>query len=226
MERLTQQDLLALFECLQEWYAPRDREAFLRFTLTALPKVVRAETTTYAEFDLRQHRMTFGLAEPIDPRMFSDLPIYEQHMTEHPRIMHYHRIQDEGALKVSDFLTPRQFHRLGLYNEYFRGLGVEDLMAIPLPAPPPLARGFGLFRGRRDFSERERLLLNLLRPHLAQAYANAQAVTAMQQELTLWGQASEMSGQGVVVLTKEGQVRLMTPRARGWLAAYFGRPPA
>jgi hypothetical protein len=97
-------------------------------------------------------------------------------------------------------------------------------MAVSLAVRPTrlIVLGVGIQRGRRDFSERDRLLLNLLRPHLAQAYANAQAVSAMQQEVSVARQALETNGQGVVVLTKEGQVRMMTARARDWLATYFG----
>lgn len=99
-------------------------------------------------------------------------------------------------------------------------------MAVSLAVRPTrlIVLRVGIQRGRRDFSERDRLLLNLLRPHLAQAYANAQAVSAMQQEVCLSRQALETNGQGVVVLTKEGQVRVMTARARNWLAPYFGPP--
>jgi DNA-binding CsgD family transcriptional regulator len=46
----------------------------------------------------------------------------------------------------------------------------------------------------------------------------------MRQEIWLLGQAMEARGQGVVLLTKDGRVRLVTDRARQWLADYFERP--
>jgi DNA-binding CsgD family transcriptional regulator len=146
-------------------------------------------------------------------------------MAEHPLVAHSQQTHDGQAVKISDFLTQRQFHRLGLYQEVYRRLGVEYQMSVTLVARPALLIGIALNRSRRDFSERDRLLLNLLWPHLAQAHATAEAISAMQQEVSLWQHGLEASGQEVVFLSRERQVRLMTPRARDWLAAYFG-PPA
>ncbi len=70
----------------------------------------------------------------------------------------------QGALKISDFLTRSQFHRLALYNEFFRPLGVEYQIAVSLPPSPHLLIGIALNRGRQDFGARDRLMLNLLRP--------------------------------------------------------------
>jgi hypothetical protein len=64
-------------------------------------------------------------------------------------------------------VTRRQWHRLEVYVEHFRFFGVEDKMQVGLPAPPGYRRVVGLDRsGERDFGERERLLLDLLQPHL------------------------------------------------------------
>ena len=38
---------------------------------------------------------------------------------------------------------------------------------------------------RRDFSERDRLVLNLLRPHLNQSYQNAVVVSSLRDELAM-----------------------------------------
>jgi len=123
-----------------------------------------------------------------------------RHMPEHPLITRYHQTRDGQAFKISDFLTRSQFHRLGLYHELYRRVQVEHQIAFVLPTPPPLIIGIALNRGRRDFSERERLLLNLLRPHLVQAYRNAEAVTQLHQELTAVRQALETLALGVIVL--------------------------
>jgi len=44
--------------------------------------------------------------------------------------------------------------------------------------------------------------------------------------MTLLSQALELSGQGVIVLTKNGRVLLISPSARAWLAEYFGASPS
>lgn len=144
-------------------------------------------------------------------------------MHEHPLINFYQRTRDGQALKISEFLTRSQFHRLGLYNEFYRPLSVEHQMAFTLPARPPLVIGIALNRGRPDFSERDRLILNLVRPHLIQAYRNAEIVTQMQQELVVVRQVLDKLELGVIVLTEDGKVRLATAAAQQLLEDYFGK---
>jgi len=145
------------------------------------------------------------------------------HMHEHPLVNYHQRTGDGQAIKISDFLTQRQFHRLGLYNELYRRLDVEHQMSITLPSSPSLVIGITLNRSRQDFSERDRLLLNLLVPHLLQAWHNAEAVTQLQQEFAQLRQGVEECERGVILLTGNGRVRMMTERARQWVEEYYGR---
>ena len=220
MLRLRSREVQATLEFLREAYALRDLETFARYAISAVPKLVASDHTSYNEVNPRAGRDHI-FCEPTDFYRHL-LPTFERHISEHPLIAHYAKTSDGRALKISDFLTRDQFHRLALYNEFFRIVGVEHQMAFILPAPPPLVVGIALNRGRRDFSERDRTILNLLRPHVVQAYANAEAATRIGRELTLITQGEEELGHGVVLLNAEGQVRLATSRARRWLAEYFG----
>jgi len=86
-----------------------------------------------------------------------------------------------SVTKPSDFYSVRQWHSTGMYCDYFRPGGVEHLIMLCLPEgtgsatrPGSLARLI-FFRGDgREFSERDRALLALLRPHLHQAYLDAE----------------------------------------------------
>jgi hypothetical protein len=153
--------------------------------------------------------------------------LYEQQIREHPFIRHYERSQDGSAVKVSDFLSDRQFRRLPLYNEFYRRIGQDREMACWLPASLPLEIAFAVHRARRDFTERERTLLNVLRPHLIQAYCNAEAFTQMKEQtgqVSSLMKALEQLGQGVVVLGKDRRVQLANARAGRWMTEYFDRP--
>jgi DNA-binding CsgD family transcriptional regulator len=79
---------------------------------------------------------------------------------------------DSGAqgspLKFSDFLTRRARRRNPWYWEVMRCSDVEHEMKVWLPSEPAVSRGFFLVRGPGDpdFGERDRSILELLRPHL------------------------------------------------------------
>ena len=69
----------------------------------------------------------------------------------------------------------------GMYCDYHRPFGIEHELQLCLPGPAGLSAGPGrnvrlyLYRGPGpDFSERDRAVLTLLRPHLHQAYLDAE----------------------------------------------------
>jgi DNA-binding CsgD family transcriptional regulator len=76
-----------------------------------------------------------------------------------------------SVIKLSDFYTTRQLHSTGMYQG-MRKSGIEHELILCLPND----RGRVWFwRGAGpDFSERERGLLALLRPHLFEAYLAAE----------------------------------------------------
>jgi DNA-binding CsgD family transcriptional regulator len=86
-----------------------------------------------------------------------------------------------SVIKVSDFYSARQWHSTGFYHDACRPYGIEHELMLCLPAGPGQTVGPGrtlrliLFRGPgRDFCERDRDLLTVLRPHLHQAYLDAE----------------------------------------------------
>jgi DNA-binding CsgD family transcriptional regulator len=86
-----------------------------------------------------------------------------------------------SVIKPADFYSARQWHSTAMYTDFDRLMGIEHCLMLCLPAAPPPTAGPGrhlrLTLDRRsgpDFSERDRALLTLLRPHLNQAYLDAE----------------------------------------------------
>ncbi len=226
MERLRQKELRAILEFLRGSYASLDLKAYQRYVVSALPMVVQGEIGSYREVKPQYVAVTEPPLETIpggDHVVNWFITNHPRLPREHPIIAHRHRTHDPRAVKISDFLTQRQFHRLELYNEAFRPLRTEHLMAIALTLPPDAPVGIGVMR-RRDFSERERLTLDLLRPHLTQAHWNAKAMDEMRRELAQVSQMVEKLPLGIIVLGRDGRVQRMTPRAQEMLARYFDIP--
>jgi DNA-binding CsgD family transcriptional regulator len=73
-----------------------------------------------------------------------------------------------------------------------------------------------------DFSEDEREMLNLLRPHLRQAYANAEAMTSFQSQLEGREQALEEAVNTAVVVVHDLKIKHASRLAIRWLRSFFG----
>src|SRR5205085_11784989 len=76
-----------------------------------------------------------------------------------------------------------------LYNDYYHRIRIDHAMALPIFVRDGLLVSFVLNRSRRDFSDRERALLDLLRPHLARLYrrtATLNRLTPREAEVLRW----------------------------------------
>ena len=216
MERLTSRDLRRVNGFLEQAYAARDLDGFIAHTLSAVASLVPSDITVYAELDFpRCHYRMVDLPREATTR---HLGTFRTHIHEHPFLKHRRAGSDGSAAKISDFLSDRQFHDLGLYQEGFRKFGMDYEMAVWFPTPPGLDINLALHRTRHDFTERDRLILNALRPHLVQAYRNAEA-------FGLFIQAAGLEGDVPVLLNHDGRPENLSARAREILERYFGRVP-
>lgn len=222
MEGLRLREFKAVSSFLQGLYAFRDRSGLRTYILSALPRVVPADSISYNEANPQARRNDY-VSAPAVPAEYE--PAFLRHMGDHPLISRHRATGDGRAARISDFLPQRRFHRLALYNEFFRPLRLEYQAAVTLPARPPLVVGIALGRRLRDFSDREARLLNLLRPHLVEAYRNADVIARMREEQMVTRWALDGLPHGLVALTREGRVRLVNAGAVGLLAAYCGGPP-
>jgi DNA-binding CsgD family transcriptional regulator len=146
---------------------------------------------------------------------------------QNPLISHYANTGDGKALRISDFLERRQFHHTDIYDHVYRRIEVEYQMAITVPSPrrqlgrPGELVGLTLSRARRDFSESERTLLELVRPHFT-------ATLARLHELALW-RATGAGGPGgedsrwLVLIAGNGSVAWANRAAAEGLGASLGR---
>ena len=96
-----------------------------------------------------------------------------------------------SVLKIADFYSAREWHSVGMYCELYRPHGMEHELMLTLPEPsgPDVRSGrtmrLFLFRGPgSDFTERDRAILALLRPHLHQAFLDAERRRSPVPDLT------------------------------------------
>jgi len=79
--------------------------------------------------------------------------------------------QHSRAWKLSDVISRQAFHSTEFYNALYRPLGVDCELVAALPdcKAPTAYLLISLHRSRTDFTERDRLVLNLLLPEVAKA---------------------------------------------------------
>src|ERR1700722_2054209 len=163
--------------------------------LSDLLDQIRCDDMSLFRLDSRRQTGRFPQHLPDDDDDGDDedgSPVFWEHYWDCAPCSYPDRSGDLHSItKASDFYSARQWHATGMYSDYFRPGGVEHELMLCLP--PGRARTAGPGQSARllltrgpgpDFSERDRALLTLLRPHLYQAYLEAEHRRARTPQLT------------------------------------------
>jgi DNA-binding CsgD family transcriptional regulator len=172
---VSERDAAALLDVVHEGASATGREPFPPAVLRRLARLIPADALVgYQEVDLSLGCIVLDRVEVLGQR--DTTPVTEathRFCTQNP-LRDPLRSRESRVLKLSDFYSRAQLRRLDFYVEVWRPLGVDDCLRMWLPAPPQHARVIFLERGGRPFSNRDRTLLELLKPHLVRFRVNAE----------------------------------------------------
>ena len=144
-----------------------DSECVAVVALPGLARLVGCDYLSYTELGPAPGQMRVAGYPHQEPP--AGLDAFAAHVHEHPLVNHYRESRDGRPVKISDFLSRGEFHRLGLYNEFFRLFPVEHQIAVSLAGAEKQIIGIAFNRAGSDFTERDRDLLEVLREPLEAA---------------------------------------------------------
>ena len=219
MTRLSQSDMRRLLGLLRVCDAFPDLATLRTGTLPALDRLIPCDSAAYMLTDRRTGKIDWtghqGFVSPALQAAFKRL----EH--QHPAVAWYRSNPGGPALQTSDFLTPREWRRLDLYHEFMRPLEAEHQMSIAFRIPGQMSIGLPMNRKSSAFSERERLLLDLTRPHLLQLHRRARARARAQEQIAALEGDVERAGRAVVLLGSGDSAPYVSGQARTLLRTYF-----
>lgn len=176
--RLSRSDLEGALGFVAEAGEVDGTEPFPPALLSSFAALLRCAEVSYFEVDRARRRTTavasFETAAANVPAKEEE-DLYWATVHEHPIRNHRASTGDLAAYKIYDFTSPRQLRQTQFYADYVRHVIPGGfLMSFCLPAPARSSRTFTLVREHADFGERERVLLNLLQPHLVRQYRSTE----------------------------------------------------
>jgi DNA-binding CsgD family transcriptional regulator len=179
---VSEKDLRTLLGIVSDERADLDEAGLPPSLLSDLTVQIRCDVLTFTGQDTRRLEFVWGQDLPVGAAEEGDEA--EQVFWAAYKDCDHCAYPDRGDLrsvtKTSDFYSVRQWHNTRMYADVFRGLDHTLMLCLPgpgtdaKPGPGPDVR-LCLQRGPGpDFSERDRALLQLLRPHLHRAYLDAE----------------------------------------------------
>lgn len=125
-------------------------------------------------------------------------------------------------LKVSDFATLPEFRRTPIYDVFYRG-ELDYWLDMGLPATEKETRVFILTRlGGNDFRERDRLILEFLRPHLEARAAVVETAAAAAASLAEIEDDASCEAHRVVLCSSHGKIEFASRTSYALLRRYLG----
>ncbi len=179
--RLSHRDFDAFQNASLELYDRTDLNTFWQAVPSVLLRLFPRDYFLYNKFRIDLPSMQVELLEVVEstPRMTPSVrAALAQHVLKHPFTEYFLKSGDRTALKTSDFFPLRKFQRTVFHEQAQEPLGLDYTLSVALDAAPGTAAALNIGAKGRDFTERDRLMLNLIQPHFDRAHQNAQLATA------------------------------------------------
>jgi DNA-binding CsgD family transcriptional regulator len=180
---LRERDLRVLTAVIEDGLRDDPGPAMPWAVLDRLYQLIPSDTVEFDEVDLHRHRSLVGQGILDDGGRYVDLPHHSDGDARFWALLEeflpysYPRRTGDLAMVVrwSDFYAGSELRNTAFYAEYLTYHSVPKYcVVVPLPTEQGRTRQVMFCRSNRDFSERDRLVLQLLRPHLHEVYLDAE----------------------------------------------------
>jgi DNA-binding CsgD family transcriptional regulator len=203
------------------------RPADLEGALLELPRLIGAEYVGAGELRRNGGDEAIGVLPQItQPYVFDAdaLADWAAHWHQHPVFARQSLRPDPRVLSYSDFVSAREWRKLGIYSAY-RRLGLLGELSLHLAGDERRTAVLTVHRIDRPFAERERALFETLAPHLRAAYLRLE----QGREAERWQEALEtglgQAGACVVMVHADSRIVRADAGAEGVLRRWFGSRP-
>ncbi len=180
---LSGRDIVALQRAIMALYSLRDLDSFRKAVPGIFMELIPAAHFSLADIRINPRQASIDYLDLWESSPVSVGEIHEamkRNIFDHPFTRHGMKHGMDRALRLSDFLTLPQLRKTRIYREAFQPANIGRLLSIGAFGGPGLAT-LSLTRPETapDFSERDRRMLELLRPHFDQTRVNLERETQL-----------------------------------------------
>jgi DNA-binding CsgD family transcriptional regulator len=211
--RLKNADLVALLSAIAELNSDFDPRTLPERAMKAALRTVNADSVAFTgiTYDGRLSGLVWDSSEAISPE---EIEIFGLYIHEQPLFAAYLIERHAETLQITDLMPAEKFERTNVYNEFYRRVGVRNQLVSPLSVSGDLLVTCSMNTDAPGFSERDRLIISLLAPHLVGAIRSALAY----ERLTT---ALDAQASGIIAVSSDGKPQFVSEFARGILEKYF-----
>ncbi|MGN6367152.1 MAG: response regulator transcription factor [Phycisphaerae bacterium] len=221
---LRQEDVERLMSCCAEIYRWDGQVPFAEHVIGVLPKLLESAVVVYQSFDFETKTTEMHLSG-MQAEIAKHQEAFFKYMHQHPLINHARETGATWSLRITDVQPWEAFRETGLYREFYKKIGLGHQMAASLPARRGDVLGIAYSKedGAANFTDREKMMLDMLRMHVLQAKQLSRKFGAILEFARRAHGMLESLEEGVVGLDGMLRVRQRTKRAREVMERHFGK---
>lgn len=219
---LKQKDLRAALEFQGRVAAARDLDEFRSAVVRGLFDLIPCDVAAYNEINPVTGE-NLWLSEPAPEQVRADGEAFMRNADSHP-VLAIHQGGDPRALMLSDFLTGPELRDTGIYQEFFGPLGLNSQLATMVEGPAPVVVAISANDAGRSFVERDRALMDLVRPFVGAAFTGLLGRRSAESLAKALEEGVAGRGAAVILLAPDRSVAARSAGAQEKLHRHFGRP--
>jgi len=216
MPWLADSDVGAAYDLARGLAGARTEAEFRGRALDALADLVPADVVFWDRVQLATGEVRHE-AVPAEAERPGAFEAVVARAGDHP-LLAAHAARRRSALRLSELVQPGSLTHSALYGDLLHASGVEYEIAIGLRTGRGEAVVAGLGRTEREFSERDRDVLDIAGPRIEAELRVSQARGRLVRALAV----DPPLGTAVVLLDRDGEIELSSLHAERWLAEHFG----
>jgi DNA-binding CsgD family transcriptional regulator len=221
LAELPDHDLRAAIGALQSLAAQSaNRTNFIDAALEELTGIVASDLTTLSVCDLK-HGTRSVVGRKAEALSATDRQAFDRHFGEHPLVKFHSSHPGGPTQRISDCAGVGAFRNSGVYADYYRRIGINYVMALPLRIDNANVISIVFNRSRSDFADGERAVLDAVRQPLAAIYRNLMMCEEAGIGLKCISELAADSGWQMMRISLEGRILDASKAALHLLARFF-----
>jgi DNA-binding CsgD family transcriptional regulator len=198
--------------------------SFVHRVLDHLSHLISSDLTTLSLCDLeRETRSVIGRqGEEISEQ---DRTAFDRHFREHPLVKYHGGHPGGSAQRITDCVSQQTFQRSPVFSDYYRRIGINYVMALPLWIDDANVISIVFNRSSLNFSDSERAMVDVLRHPLGALYRNI----VVREEASVCQRSLQgivaSNGWYLVAVGSDGRIAEMSEAAGRMLRHFFVDAP-
>ena len=223
---LSERDLRSAMRALQSLAdQSADRPSFVHGALEQLTGIVASDLTTLSICDLARgtRRVISRKAETLSS---ADRAAFDRHFREHP-LVRFHGSHPGGPTqRISDCMSTKVFRNSALHADYYRPIGINHVMALPLWIDQENVISIVFNRSHANFKDCERAVLDAVRRPLSAMYRNLVACEEAGIGLKRVSRLASAGGWLMIQVSTSGRILDAPAEALRLLRRFFAQSSA